>query len=92
MRIFLGIVLPVSMPTLLALGIFIIMGSWNDFLWPMIVISKVTSRTLPLGLAVFSEGFDISCWNLVMATTMLTIFPLLIVFLILQKNFIGVGG
>ena len=86
--IFLQIVLPLSTPTLSALGIFTFMATWNDFLWPLIVISKVTSRTLPLGLATFSQGFGISRWNLVMAGTMLSILPILIVFVLLQRNFI----
>jgi multiple sugar transport system permease protein len=88
MGIFLRVVLPLSMPALSALGIFIFMGNWNDFLWPLIVISKVTSRTLPLGLATFSQGFGISRWNLVMAGIMLSILPILTVFTILQLNFI----
>lgn len=88
MGIFLRIVLPLSMPTLSALGIFVFMHNWNDFLWPLIVISKVTSRTLPLGLATFSQGFGISRWNLVMAGVVLSILPILVVFVVLQRNFI----
>ena len=88
MGIFLRIILPISVPTLAALGIFIFMASWNDFLWPLIVISNVNNRTLPLGLATFSSGFGISRWNVVMAADVLGILPIIIVFFLLQRYFI----
>ena len=88
MGIFLRIVLPISKPSLSALGIFIFMYHWNDFLWPLIIIEDAPKRTLPLGLALFSEGFGIARWNLVMAATVLTVLPILIVFAIAQRNFI----
>ena len=88
LAIFLRIVLPISKPGLSALGIFIFMYHWNDFLWPLIVIEDAPIRTLPLGLALFSEGFGIARWNLVMAATVLTVLPILIVFAIAQRNFI----
>ena len=88
MGIFLRIILPISVPTLAALGIFIFMASWNDFLWPLIVISNVNNRTLPLGLATFSSGFGISRWNVVMAADVLGILPIIIVFFLLQHYFI----
>lgn len=86
--IFLRIVLPLSRPGLSALGIFVFMANWNSFLWPLIVIESAPKRTLPLGLAVFSSGFGITRWNLVMAATVLTVLPVLIVFAFAQRNFI----
>jgi ABC-type glycerol-3-phosphate transport system permease component len=86
--IFLRIVLPISTPGLSALGVFIFMYHWNDFLWPLIVIQDAPKRTLPLGLALFSEGFGIARWNLVMAATFMTVLPILIVFAVAQRNFI----
>lgn len=88
MAIFLRIVLPVSKPALAALGVFIFMHYWNDFLWPLIVIEDAPKRTLPLGLALFSEGFGIARWNIVMAATVMTVLPILIVFAAAQRNFI----
>jgi multiple sugar transport system permease protein len=88
MGIFLRIVLPLSRPGLSALGIFVFMANWNSFLWPLIVIEDAPKRTLPLGLAVFSSGFGITRWNLVMAATVLTVLPVLLVFAVAQRNFI----
>lgn len=88
LAIFLRIVLPISKPALAALGVFIFMHYWNDFLWPLIVIEDAPKRTLPLGLALFSEGFGIARWNLVMAATVMTVLPILIVFTLAQRNFI----
>jgi multiple sugar transport system permease protein len=88
MGIFARIVLPLSRPGLAALGIFIFMANWNSFLWPVIVIADAPKRTLPLGLAIFSQGFGITRWNLVMAATVLTCLPILIVFAIAQRSFI----
>ncbi len=88
MSIFLRIVLPISKPSLAALGVFIFMYYWNDFLWPLVIIEDASKRTLPLGLALFSEGFGIARWNVVMAATVMTIIPILVVFAIAQKHFI----
>ncbi len=88
MGIFLRIVLPLVRPALAALGIFVFMANWNSFLWPLIVIEDAPKRTLPLGLAIFSSGFGITRWHLVMAATVLTCLPILAVFAIAQRSFI----
>jgi multiple sugar transport system permease protein len=88
MGIFLFVVLPLVKPALAALGIFAFMANWNSFLWPLIVIEDAPKRTLPLGLALFSSGFGITRWNLVMAATVLTCLPVLVVFAIAQRSFI----
>lgn len=82
------IVLPLSKPALSALGIFIFMFSWDDFLWPVLVIDDMAKRTLPLGLALFRQTFGTLDWNVIMAGTLLSILPVLIVFFAAQKNFI----
>jgi ABC-type glycerol-3-phosphate transport system permease component len=86
--IFLRIVLPVSRPGLAAVGIFIFMYHWNDFLWPMVVLKDEPLRTLPLGLAVFSEGFGITRWNIVMAAAVMAVLPIFVVFVFAQRHFI----
>jgi ABC-type glycerol-3-phosphate transport system permease component len=86
--IFLRIILPIARPGLSAVGIFIFMYHWNDFLWPLVVIEDAPLRTLPLGLALFSEGFGIARWNVVMAAAVLTVVPILILFAVAQRNFI----
>ena len=86
--IYLRIVLPVSTPALAAVGIFIFMHHWNDFLWPLVVLKDEPLRTLPLGLAVFSEGFGISRWNIVMAAAVMAVIPIFVVFVFAQRYFI----
>ena len=82
------IVLPVSRPGLAAVGIFIFMYHWNDFLWPLVVLKDEPLRTLPLGLAVFSEGFGISRWNIVTAAAVMAVVPIFVVFAFAQRHFI----
>ena len=86
--IFLRIVLPVARPGLAAVGIFIFMYHWNDFLWPLVVLKDEPLRTLPLGLAVFSEGFGISRWNIVTAAAVMAVLPIFVVFAFAQRHFI----
>lgn len=87
LRIFLKIVLPLAKPALSALAIFTLVTSWESFLWPLLVISSPAKYTLPLGLAQFSGRF-ITRVDLQMAASTLTILPLLIAFLFMQRRFI----
>lgn len=84
-RIYSQIVMPLSTPALAVLAIFSVMWRWNDFLWPLIVISKPEFFTLQIGLASFQGQYNVE-WNLVLAMTVLTLLPITIVFAILQRN------
>lgn len=86
-RIFAAIVLPVLRPILVTLAIFAFLGSWNDFLWPLIVLTDDAHQTLPVALASLSRehGGDS---ELMMAGAVVTIAPVLIVFLALQRHYI----
>lgn len=86
-QIFRKIMLPLSKPTLLSLAIFTLMNSWNDLLYPLILTSSSKMRTLPAGLALFS-GQNISFYGPVMAGTVISMLPLLIVYIFAQKYFI----
>jgi multiple sugar transport system permease protein len=86
-RIFARIVLPLAKPALSALAIFTLVASWESFLWPLLVVSSPEMFTLPLGLAQFSGRF-ITRVDLQMAASTLTVLPLLIVFLLMQRRFI----
>jgi len=81
------IVLPLSLPALATLGIIQFMWSWNDFLWPLIIIDTASHAPLQLGLATL-QGAHRSHWNLVMAGTVMSQIPMLIVFLFAQRWFI----
>ena len=85
--LFLRIGLPLVGPGLAALGIFAFIGNWNAFLWPLIVAQSPDMRTVPVGIALFS-GEAGSAWHLIMATSALAIIPVLIVFIIFQRQII----
>ncbi|WP_139843907.1 carbohydrate ABC transporter permease [Candidatus Enterococcus clewellii] len=85
--IFWKIMLPLSKPTLLSLAIFTLMNSWNDLLYPLILTSSSKMRTLPAGLALFS-GQNISFYGPVMAGTVISMLPLLIIYIFAQKYFV----
>jgi multiple sugar transport system permease protein len=79
--------LPLVGPGLAALGIFAFIGNWNAFLWPLIVGQSASMRTVPVGISNFS-GEAATQWNLIMAASSLAIVPVLIVFVIFQKQII----
>ena len=85
--IFWKLILPQTKATLSALAIFTFMGQWNSFLWPLIVISSQDQYTLPLGLRMF-QGQYWSDMGLVMTGATISVIPILIVFLSMQKTFV----
>jgi len=87
LRIFLTIVLPLVTPALATLAIFNFVGNWNAFLWPLIAVSKPHMFTLPVGLANFS-GEAGSDWQLIMTGAAVSMLPLIIVFLVFQKQIV----
>lgn len=80
------IILPLSKPALATLALFAFMGSWNSFLWPLFIVRDEQLMTLPLGLATL-HGRWLTQWNLVMAGSVITIVPMLIVYLLTQRYF-----
>ncbi len=86
-RIFAQIVMPLCRPALAALGIFTFTYVWDDFFWPLIIVSSEELRTLPLGLALFVVR-NRTVWDLLMAGSVITTLPVLIVFLVFQRHFI----
>lgn len=86
-RIFFTIVIPQLKPAISALAIFTFSWSWEEFLWPLIVTNSDRVRTLPVGLQYFSEQYGINIhWQ--MAGAFVAILPVLIVFFIMQKQFV----
>src|SRR5215207_2654735 len=86
-RIFAGIVLPMSKTALSSLAILIFMWNWDSFLWPLLVTTDEQYRTLPIGIALFESSYGTNYPQL-MAVAFLAMLPVLIVFLVLQRNFI----
>lgn len=86
-RIYSQIVLPLCRPILVTLAIFTFLGTWNDFLWPLIVLTDQSRYTLPVALAnLFGE--HVQDTELMMAGSVLTVLPVLLLFLFLQRHYI----
>ncbi|MDX2139739.1 MAG: carbohydrate ABC transporter permease [Chloroflexota bacterium] len=83
-RIYLQIILPLARPALAVLAIFSVMWRWNDFLWPLIVLSRSELFTLQVGLNSFQGELQVQ-WNLILAMTVLTLLPITLVFAFLQR-------
>jgi alpha-1,4-digalacturonate transport system permease protein len=84
-RIYSQVILPLSRPALAVLTIFSVMWRWNDFLWPLVVLSRSEVFTLQVGLQSFQGQLNIQ-WHLILAMTVLTLLPITIVFAFLQRN------
>ncbi len=80
--------IPIARPTLIAFGLVTVSYHWNNFLWPLVVSNSVGTRPITVGLQVFAtieQGVD---WSLVTAATLLSVAPLLLAFLIFQRQFV----
>jgi len=86
-RIFRSIVVPVLKPIIVTLGVFTLLGTWNDFMWPLIVLTDRDLYTLPVALATLSRE-HVQDNELMMAGSVLTTLPVLLVFVALQRYYI----
>jgi len=89
-RIYWNIILPLSQPAAVAVTIFTFMGSWNNFMWPLIVTQSTETFTLPVGLAnIATRSITLAFYygDALAASTIVTV-PALIVFLLLQRHFV----
>lgn len=84
LRIWWSIILPNSRPALAALAVFTFLGTWNDFLWPLVVTNSQNMRTLPVGLSMFQGQFTVR-WELLMAASVVALIPVLIVYFFAQN-------
>ena len=85
--LFFRVAIPLVLPAISALAIFTFLGNWNAYLWPVIIVSKYSLYTLPVGLATFSSDAG-SEWGLIMAGATMATVPVLIVFLFFQRQII----
>jgi multiple sugar transport system permease protein len=94
LKIFFLVVLPLLKPVLVTLAVFAFLGSWNDFMWPLIVLTDGTLHTAPVALASLSRE-HVQDSELMMAGSVVTIAPVLLLFLALQRHYMQgllVGG
>ena len=79
---------PLAKPTYIAYGLVMVSYHWNNFLWPLVITNSVTTRPLTVGLSVFAttdQGID---WSIITAATLMTSAPLLVAFLLFQRQFV----
>jgi alpha-1,4-digalacturonate transport system permease protein len=88
-KIYWRIMVPLSLPALAVLAIFSVMWRWNDFLWPLIVLTRKELYTLQIGLSAFSGELNVE-WHYVLAMTVVSMIPVVLIFSFLQR-FIASG-
>jgi multiple sugar transport system permease protein len=88
LRIFWQVILPLCGPALATLGILTFLGSWNNFLWPLVVAQTEDTYTLPVALALYSKGQNATNYGLLLAGATVVVVPILAVFLAFQRRFI----
>jgi len=79
---------PLARPVYIAFALVSVSYHWNNFLWPLIVTNSVTSRPVTVGLQVFSSGDQGVDWSVITAATLMTSGPLLVAFLLFQRQFV----
>lgn len=87
-RIFWDVIVPLSRPALVVVGLFAFMAAWNDFLGPLIYLVDQNTFTLSLGLQAYQTQHGGTPWNLLMAASLMVILPVVVLFLAAQKVFI----
>lgn len=88
LQVLLRVFVPLAMPTYIAYGLVTVSYHWNNFLWPLVVTNSVETRPITVGLQVFAtveQGVD---WSRVTAATLLSVAPLLVAFLLFQRQFV----
>lgn len=88
LRIFGRVFLPLCGPALATLGILTFLGSWNNFLWPLVVAQTEDTYTLPVALALYSTGQNATQYGLLLAGATVVVIPVLAVFMVFQRRFI----
>ena len=82
------VVLPMSWPTLIAFTLITIVNEWNQYLWPLLMADDASVAPLPVGLTQLQDTEGLTNWGPVMAGTVLTMVPILVIFLLLQRHMI----
>jgi len=88
MRIVLTIIAPLIKATVATVAMILFLGSWNDFLWPVIIINSADLRTLPVGIALFKDPYGNINYGPLMAATLISTAPMLVAYVLSQKYMI----
>ena len=87
-RLLWRVVLPISIPTMVAFGIITVVNEWNEYLWPFLMSDDASVAPLPIGLTLLQNNDGFTNWGPVMAGTVLAMLPILVIFLLLQRHMI----
>jgi multiple sugar transport system permease protein len=87
LRIYAQIVMPLCKPALVALAVFTFREAWDMYIWPLIIVTKDSLRTLPLGISLFMSSFG-TAWDQLMAVAAIGTLPMVVLFFVLQRSFI----
>ncbi|MEV6110863.1 carbohydrate ABC transporter permease [Streptomyces sp. NPDC051940] len=89
LRVIFSVVVPVMRPVLAALGVFLFLGSWNQFVWPLIALRSPEMHTLPVALATLHGQESNTDYGAILAGTAVSALPMMVLFLVLQRQFIS---
>lgn len=87
-QLLLRVVLPMSRPTMVAVGVITVVNEWNEYLWPFLMSDDESVAPLPIGLTFLQQAEGVTNWGPVMAVTLLAMLPILLVFIALQRQMI----
>jgi len=85
--IYARVILPVVTPGLISLGLIFFMQVWNDFMWPLVILKSPENQTLPVMITTLTGPAGMTIYNLQMAVSVVSIAPLVIIFLVFQRRF-----
>lgn len=88
MRFLFQILVPVSMPAIVAFGVFSFVSAWNQYLWPLVVTQSTSMRTVQVGVGMFRSEQEATSWGMVMAATSILVLPSIALFVATQKQFV----
>ena len=88
LQVLLKVYIPLARPTYIAYGLVSVSYHWNNFLWPLIITNSVNTRPLTVGLAIFGAPESGVEWSIITAGTLLSVSPLLVAFLLFQRQFV----
>jgi ABC-type glycerol-3-phosphate transport system permease component len=88
-RRMISIYLPICLPSVVTVGIFSMLGFWNDYYWPLVIISDSKIRTVALSIAQFKNLEGMGNWELIMAASILATLPMLIIYIFARKSLIN---
>ena len=86
LKIMWKIMMPMSKSALVTLGLLAFISNWNNYFWPLIMTSKETFRTLPIGIALLRDADAIQSWNIIMAGNMLLVMPMLLLYVLASRK------